>query len=309
MSTRPSAKTLFAKACANGDFAAVEAGLAAGASLGPLNPKGLTPLHLAALTGGSPEVVRALVGAGADVNAAVTGEISRFSAYVGRYRADGRSLSPPDTPLHAAVLAVGHPMWRDGTAVAEIVGILLDAGADPNAPGWRGRPPLVRVAYAKEPQSPEIVRLLLAAGADRDGGGHGTSPLFAAVRWGHERAVAVLLAAGADPCVRELAPSGDVPGTTVLHMAAAVSPGSTLRLVIDAARDIDVRDAHGATPLHRAARVDGPGNVRMLLVAGADPHARLGEPLELRGRRVETPLEMAKVLGLEGVAAELEEFA
>ncbi|GIG65760.1 ankyrin repeat domain-containing protein [Phytomonospora endophytica] len=308
MSGWPSIRILFAKACATGDLAAVEAGLAAGAGVGPLNPKGLTPLHLAAFTGGSPAVVRRLLGAGADVHARISGRITRFSAYAGPPRVGKRELSEPDTPLHAALRSIGHPLWREGTAVAEIVGTLLDAGADPNAPGGSGTSPLLRTAYETWGQVPEIMRLLLAAGADRDAVGFGTSPLFAAVSWHNEPAVAVLLAAGADPCRSELAPSGDVPGTTPLHRAARIGRGSTLRLVLEAARDVDVRDSRGATPLHGAAGMDAPGNVRMLLVAGADPHARLAEPLVLRGRSAATAVEIARMLGLEGVVAELEEF-
>lgn len=306
MSGNPSARTLFARACATGDLAAVEARLAAGARLGPLNPKRLTPLHLAAFTGGSPEVVRRLVEAGADVDARIGGRITAFRNYVGRARVARRELATPDTPLHAALGAVGHPLWRDGTAIAEIVAALLDADADPNAPGGSGTPPLVRIAYEKWGQVPEIMRLLLAAGADRDAVGFGTTPLFAAVHWRNEPAVALLLSVGADPCRREVAPSGATAGTTPLHMAAKTADESTMRLMIAASGDVDVGNARGVPPLHIAVGAGEPERVRLLLEAGADPRFRLDEPFMLGEVRVETSLDLARARGLDRIAGLLE---
>ncbi|MEV0648863.1 ankyrin repeat domain-containing protein [Phytomonospora sp. NPDC050363] len=298
MTGRPSARTLFARACATGDLAAVEAGLAAGAALGPVNPKGLTPLHLAAFTSGSPEVVRRLVAAGAEVDAPVTGSVTRFSAYADRERVGGRELNPPDTPLLAAVGAVGNPLWREGTAVTEIVGVLLDAGADPNAPGAFGMTPLLRFVYERGPKAPEIMRSLLAAGADRDAVGGVETPLYAAISMRDDSALLVLLDAGADPCRLEDGLSEYAVGNTPLHWSAcAALRESTFARILDAARDVDVRDARGRTPLHRAAAFNGTGHVRMLLDAGADPAARV-----LGDQGGETPLAIARRAGLPRVA-------
>ncbi|GIG65761.1 ankyrin repeat domain-containing protein [Phytomonospora endophytica] len=308
MSPAPSAKTLFAKACATGDLAAVEAGLAAGAGLGPVNPKGLTPLHLAAFTSASPVVVRRLVEAGADVHARITGGISRFGAYAGTQRVGGRELNEADTPLHAAVRPGRSPLRRDGTAIVGIVEALLDGGADPNLRGWLGLPPLVQVAYGREWQTAALVELLLRAGADRDGGGHDTSPLFAAVSCRNRPAVELLLAAGADPCRPEIAAPNVVAGSTALHMAVIMCDDHIIRLVLDAAGDVDVKDADGGTPLHIASRLNGVGLVRMLLEAGADPHARLRAPREAFGRSADDPIGIARMFGLDGVVAVLEEY-
>ncbi|HEY1176614.1 MAG TPA: ankyrin repeat domain-containing protein, partial [Phytomonospora sp.] len=70
----PSAKNALAHACARGDLDTARALVAGGASLGPVSKAGVTPLHMAAFTSGSPEVVRLLTDAGADVNAVITGE-------------------------------------------------------------------------------------------------------------------------------------------------------------------------------------------------------------------------------------------
>ena len=86
------------------------------------------------------------------------------------------------TSLHHAVRDVD----------AETVGILLAAGADPNARDIDGETPLHHAARDGEA---EAVGVLLEAGADWNAGDHdGDTPLYQAdVRWGRAEAVRALL--------------------------------------------------------------------------------------------------------------------
>lgn len=97
---------------------------------------GFFPLGLAAFFK-RPNAVRALLELGADVRSA-----SRAGGF---------------TPLHSAVAD------DTGSIAKEIVRMLLDAGADPNAQNAGGGTPLHTAAFVGDV---EITRLLLAAGAD-----------------------------------------------------------------------------------------------------------------------------------------------
>ncbi|MFI0240291.1 ankyrin repeat domain-containing protein [Streptomyces sp. NPDC016845] len=109
---------------------------------------------------------------------------------------------------------------------------VLRAGAHPEWTNGEGTTLLYTAAVQGEA---EIVRLLLAAGASPDAesegiGAEGT-PLCAAACWGHTEAVRVLLAHGADPDLREdhgtgwtplqWAGNGPHPETAALLTAAA----------------------------------------------------------------------------------------
>jgi ankyrin repeat protein len=100
---------------------------------------GFTPLHLAAFFG-QPEAARFLIRHGADVEAVARNE--RFAAEA--------------HPLHSAVAAQDH----------EVVALLLEAGADPNARQHGGFTPLLEAAQLG---NDDLVVLLLAHGADRGG--------------------------------------------------------------------------------------------------------------------------------------------
>jgi ankyrin repeat protein len=89
--------------------------------------------------------------------------------------------------------------WGTPRRVAELV----RAGADPNAPDPGGSTPLYRASVQNRPEN---IRVLVAAGAYPDlesGLGDEGLPLCGAACWGHDDAVGELLAAGADPGLRE----------------------------------------------------------------------------------------------------------
>lgn len=127
--------------------------------------RGLTPLHRAA-SGGTAEVVAALLDAGAEVE--VRNAIS-FDA---------------STPLHYAVMS----------NTPAVVKVLLDAGADVQAEhGFQGRTPLHFAAERDDDHALEVVTVLLEAGADvRARTWGGATPLHYAARSGSP-AVAVAL--------------------------------------------------------------------------------------------------------------------
>ena len=104
------------------------------------SPDGFTALHYAAFFG-SPEAVRALVAAGAGIEARSTNE----------------EFAPEATPLHSAVAA-----GRMDNAEA-----LLEGGADPNARQHGGFTPLME---AEQRGDVDLAELLIQHGAYAGGG-------------------------------------------------------------------------------------------------------------------------------------------
>jgi ankyrin repeat protein len=123
-----------------------------------------------------------------------------------------RAIKADDPGLVRAALGHGIPVNRKRGAVApihvavmsasaEVVQVLIDAGADPDAPGGKDdTPPLSFAASAKRPT---IINCLILAGADierRDC--FGRTPLMYAAEAGAKDAAECLLKNGADPCAR-----------------------------------------------------------------------------------------------------------
>jgi ankyrin repeat protein len=104
------------------------------------SPDGFTALHYAAFFG-SPEAVRALVAAGADLEARSTNE----------------EFAPEATPLHSAVAA-----GRMDNAEA-----LLEAGSDPNARQHGGFTPLMEAEHRGDL---DLAEMLIRYGAYAGGG-------------------------------------------------------------------------------------------------------------------------------------------
>jgi ankyrin repeat protein len=142
----------------------------------------------------------------------------------------------------------------------------LKEGADPNARGAFGTPPLhwrVRVddvAGAKR---------LLKAGADPNARTErGVSPLSLAIVNGNTEMVGLLLKAGAD--ANQAEPSGESP----LMIAAQVGVLAVVEQLLKHGAQVDIRDPHyGQSALMFAARAGHADIVSVLLARGADPNA------------------------------------
>jgi uncharacterized protein len=147
-------------------------------------------LHTACLES-NPEIVAALLEAGADPNERTEHEL---------------------TPLMYVSASKRAP---------DVIKLLLDAGADPNAQMVDGRFPL---HFAATDGTAEMAEALLDGGARIEmDKGSGETALAAAVYEGNHKTAAVLLRAGANPAARISADHGDPAreGKTALDLARA----------------------------------------------------------------------------------------
>lgn len=169
--------------------------------------------------------------------------------------ADPDTLGPGGVPL--ACLCAGTP---------DVLGALLEFGAEPMATDGGGRTPLHWAGIADEPRS---IHMLLEHEADvaAQSSANGATPLHSAAWYGSTSAVNALLAADAE--VGAQAHDGSTP----LHWASQESEGAVVDQLLSAGAEVDARDEVGQTPLHWACGVGPASTVRRLLTAGADPGA------------------------------------
>ena len=202
----------------------------------PLNPDGRcahrdSPPIWHAAQQGHLEVVRLLLEAGADMNAANT---------------DGT------TALFVAA------EW----GYLEVVRLLIEAEADMNAKDAHGDTALLVAAMRGHL---EVVRLLLKAGADMNVvDTDGATALFVAAAHGRLEVLQLLLEAGAD------VNAARADGATALFVATENSRNSeVVRLLLEAGADVNAAKADGTTALFVAASRGDLEKVQLLLEAGA----------------------------------------
>ncbi len=249
---------------------------------------GLTPLLYAAREG-CVECIAALVEGGADINLPDPEGLSPLLLAVINMRFDAaaaliqRGANPNHidfwgrAPLYAAVdlntLPRGGRPDRpvlDTTTSLQVVRMLLDAGANPNAqlklpPPFRnvgndrgldgllttGSTPLLRAAKALDAPA---IELLLAKGADLSlASSRGITPFMAAAGLG-----------SVDADTRGFYLSEDTQQRSI----------ESLKLLLKAGGDINAKDSRGLSPLHEAARWGWNDVVTFLVQNGADLNAK-----------------------------------
>ncbi len=265
-------------AAADGNTTVVEELVERGADLHARTKGGFTPL-LFAVREGRIGVVRALLKIGADVNE--TWQSGRGSGVAG---------------ISAMVLAVANAHY-------ELAGVMLDAGANPNAAaqGWTA---LHQITWVRKPgrgdndpapegsgnlSSLDLVRKLVAKGANVNArmtkqgnvgrtslNMMGATPFLMAARTADAPLMRLLAELGADP----LLPNAD--NTTPLLAAAGVgtySPGEdpgtetevleAVKVAVDLGGDVNGVDSHGETVIHAAAYKQVPSAAQFLIDKGA----------------------------------------
>ena len=174
---------------------------------------------------------------------------------------------------------------------AEIVALLLNAGANPDRPNAGGSVPL---GLAAAHGHLAVVALLLEHNADWEAvvwhGEEGLVHLLA--RWDAQELLSRLVDVGADPYQRTRSLH-----RSALHIAAANDAVNVVRFLADSPVHIDGLDAGGRTPLHLAALYGAQRASRALLSVGSS--------LRLRDRSGATPLDLAAQQGNTGICEDL----
>lgn len=210
--------------------------------------------------------LRELIARGVDVNAAHGGLtallVATRDSYQGRVEAvmtllaNGADPRVADaegnTPLH-------HAARSSDPGVAAL---LLDAGAEIDAPNRAGLTPL---GVACSCSNWRLARFLLEHRASAKGD-ESHPPLLAAAAGDDDPAGVRLLLkhkAGVNAVGRF--------GRSALHAAALSGNAEVAAALIEAGANLDVRDERGIAPLHEAARAGADSVIAQLVAAGADP--------------------------------------
>lgn len=186
-----------------------------------------------------------------------------------------------------------------GTGSLDLVKMLLDAGADINAPG-PGTGGLTALQVAAGAGLLDMVKLLLNAGADVNAPGSnigGRTALRVATGTGSLEMVKILLDAGADPNAR----GSQIGGRTPLQVAAGARSLDMVQLLLNAGANVNARALYlgGRTALRVAAGAGSLEMVKLLLNAGADvnaPPAQKDDLTALQCAAGGRSLEMLKIL-------------
>ena len=295
----------------NNDVRAVQKVLASGTNANARDDIGATALmHAAALS--SPEIVRTLIEARADVNASArsgatalmwaTGNVANVRLLLDRGAAVNARMKDGTTALVTAarrgnldvmrlLLARGSDPKSDANEMTELLRmafsdhpeirqVLAGAGVDLKALASSATPPLTTlpsVAHA------DLVRELLEMEVTSNPRGRFPIAGYAAFE-GRVQSARVLLDRGADPNAKGL---HDV--TPLMMAAAATRPDPAMvRLLMEKGADLGVRDSAGRTALDWALLQGDTPVARLLRDAGA-PSGGAAAPLPPATRTPKTP--------------------
>ncbi|KAK5202772.1 hypothetical protein LTR41_011483 [Exophiala xenobiotica] len=167
-------------------------------------------------------------------------------------------------------------VWASGNANAEIVRMLVDAGADVNAQGDQCGSALQTASLqGKE----KLVQILIDRRADinADGGTYGNALQAAAIR-GREKEVQILLGSGAD-----VNKQGGRYGTA-LQAASLLGFQKVVQMLMDEGANANAQGGEYGNALQAASMRGYEKVVQMLLKAGAVVHTQGGED-GMRGKR------------------------
>ena len=146
---------------------------------------------------------------------------------------------------------------------------LLRENANPNLPDEHGNTPLHNAAYVNATQ---ITERLLDAQADPNAVNRdGNTPLHIAIHFSgegdYDATIRRLLDAGADLDLRN-----SLDGYTPLHVAVREGFHGTAEELLRRGADPNVKDHEGQTPLHSASRLLTSHSAETMLQGGADPN-------------------------------------
>ncbi|PRW57847.1 ankyrin repeat [Chlorella sorokiniana] len=217
--------------------------LTAGADPNARDKQGRTPLHHAACFNARPELTRALVLAGAQLDCLDDSGLTPLETFCSNPRSDFDAFA-------AAVMQ----------AAKERALFLYDLHST-DLPK-----PLHRAAACGQPG---VLRALLSQGSSPDVASRqkGATPLILAAQLGHETCVRELLAASADSSAADRA------GNTAAYYAAQAGDWHCLRRLLSAGASADQACEGGRTALHVAAAGGHEACLVALLEAGADINA------------------------------------
>ena len=240
----------------------------AGADIETRNDDGRSPLHVACISGAL-TTVKMLVEAGADVRAtdAERATCLIIAAYCGHTDTVRYLVGLPDVDLN-------HEGSRNSTALhfaveekhADVVQVLIDAGADVETKNDEGHSPLIVASLSGELTT---MKMLVKAGADvRATDAEGLTCLMFAAYHGHIDTVRYLTGLS-DVCLNHQGSRNYTP----LHFAVEGKHADVVQVLIDAGADIETRTDDGRSPLHMASILGELITVKMLVKAGADVRA------------------------------------
>ncbi len=210
-----------------------------------------------------------LLAKGADANAASpTGETALHAAAQADDVALARKLIAAGAKPAANRYGVTPLALACERGNAEMAGLLIDAGADTNAPMRDGRTPLM---VAAQTGRVALVNALLAKGAQADAKEpeqNQTALMWAAAE-GHRETVAALLKSGVDFKAKSKG------GYSALHFAVREGHGEIVRTLLAAGADVSdpIGERTGGASALSLAVTNGRYELgAMLLEAGADPN-------------------------------------